>query len=81
MGRVPSAFARAGRARWVVRPRDGRRTLGHDGGNNGFVTALELEPDAQLSLVILSNLGYVDLAELRTRVAELVQAELAAPGR
>ena len=66
---------------WVVRPRDGRRTLGHDGGNNGFVTALELEPDARLSLVILSNLGYVDLAELRTRVAELVQAELAAPGR
>lgn len=66
---------------WVVRARGERRVLAHDGGNNGFVTSFEFEPEAQLALVILSNLGFVDMTELRGRVAELVHAELASPRR
>lgn len=66
---------------WVVRKRGDRVTLAHDGGNNGFVSSLEYEPDAHLAVVILSNLGFVDMAELRTRVADLVHAELSASRR
>ncbi|MEQ1892616.1 MAG: serine hydrolase domain-containing protein [Planctomycetota bacterium] len=66
---------------WVVRARGEQRALAHDGGNNGFVTSLEFEPEAHLALVILSNLGFVDMTELRGRVAELVHAELASPRR
>lgn len=61
---------------WVVRARGEALTLVHDGGNNGFVTSFEHETDTRLSIVILSNLGYVDMAELRSRVSELVHAGL-----
>ena len=61
---------------WVLRERDGQPLCVHDGGNNGFVTSLEHDLGRDLSIAILSNLGYVSMGELRDRVAELVLAAL-----
>ncbi len=57
---------------WVVKTRDGRRVFSHTGGTNGFVTSLECYPDLKMSIIILSNFGFTNMGELRSRVAKRV---------
>lgn len=58
---------------WAQRKRDGRRVIKHDGGNNGFVSDLEIWPDDGLVIVVLSNHGFFeglgDLVERLSRAA------------
>lgn len=61
---------------WIVKKREGRTVYVHDGGNNGFVTSLEYYPDEKLTIVILSNLGYVAMGAVRDEVARLTFAAI-----
>lgn len=63
--RVPYALG------WVVRERHGQRVYRHDGGNNGFMTSLEYYPDRGLTVIVLSNLGFTPIEEIRDRLGEL----------
>lgn len=40
---------------WVVAERFGRKTIGHGGGINGFVTAIDRFPDDQACVIVLCN--------------------------
>lgn len=62
---------------WVMRRRDGRRVIKHDGGNNGFVADLEIWPDDGLVIVVLSNHGF--FSDLGGMVERLARAALAPP--
>ena len=55
---------------WVVRERHGARVYRHDGGNNGYVTSLEYYPDVHLTVIVLSNLGFAPIEEIRDRLAK-----------
>jgi CubicO group peptidase (beta-lactamase class C family) len=50
---------------WMLRPLFGRPCIRHDGGNNGFMATLDYYPDEQLTFVVLSNYGFLDLDALR----------------
>jgi len=66
---------------WVVGKRGDRTVYRHDGGNNGFVTSLEVYPEEGVSIVLLCNRGHVDMGELRDEVAGLTWAALEQDGR
>ena len=63
------------------REREGRTIYAHDGGNNGFVTSLEYDPETKLTIVILCNLGFVQTRELRDDVVRRVIAALDEPNQ
>lgn len=44
---------------WMLRDRDGTRTVGHDGGIDGFSSSLEMTTDGRWVMVALSNLDTV----------------------
>jgi hypothetical protein len=56
----------------MLRPLFGRRCIRHDGGNNGFKATLDHYPDEQLTIVVLSNRGFLDLDVLRLKLLSLV---------
>lgn len=64
----------------VIRDKLGRKYLRHDGGNNGFLSSVEHYPDDGLTIIVLSNRGYVRLDALRTALAESVLAAVPVNG-
>lgn len=46
--------------------------VGHDGGNNGFVSDFERFPDGTV-LIVLSNLGFADMDWIRGAVGEITR--------
>lgn len=49
---------------WMLRERDGTRTVGHDGGIDGFSSSLELTVDGRWVMVALSNSDVVSADEV-----------------
>jgi CubicO group peptidase (beta-lactamase class C family) len=45
---------------WLIGERLGRRVIGHDGLIAGFVSLNEVYPDAQVTIIVLSNLQHMD---------------------
>lgn len=54
---------------WVVRNRHGHISYSHTGGTNGFVSSLEHFPELDVTVVVLSNLGFTDLGSLAGSLA------------
>ena len=54
---------------WVVSEREGHVRHAHTGGTNGFLSSLEHYPELDLTIVILSNLGFTNLGELSRAIA------------
>ena len=42
---------------WVIRTQNGRRTVGHGGGIEGFNTMIQRYPDDRLVVIVLSNIN------------------------
>ena len=59
---------------WVVKERHDERVYRHDGGNNGFISSLEYYPDRQLTVIVLSNLGFTPVEEIRDRLGAIALA-------
>lgn len=51
---------------WFESARGGQRVFWHDGSRGGSRTAVVLVPDAQLGIVVLSNVAHTDPLELAT---------------
>ena len=47
--------------------------IGHDGGNNGFVSDFERYPDGTM-LIVMSNFGFAQIEWVRAAVAEALNA-------
>lgn len=60
---------------WVVRERHGARVYRHDGGNNGYLASLEYYPDQRLTVIVLSNLGFAPIEEIRDKLGEIALSE------
>lgn len=45
---------------WIVGKRGNTRYVRHDGGNNGFISALDRYIDDRVTVIILSNFGFFD---------------------
>ena len=65
---------------WIVRERSGHRSYSHTGGTNGFLTSLEHYPELDLTIAILTNLGFADLGGLSASIAEIALRSAGAPG-
>jgi D-alanyl-D-alanine carboxypeptidase len=50
---------------WVVRQLGSETYFQHDGGNNGFVTDFARDPRKGVTVVVMSNLGFVDPGDYR----------------
>lgn len=56
---------------WIVGERNGHARYSHSGGTNGFLSLLEYYPNLDLTIVILSNLGFADIGGLSSSVADI----------
>jgi CubicO group peptidase (beta-lactamase class C family) len=56
---------------WIVGERQGHLRYSHTGGTNGFLSSLDYYPDLDLTIVILSNLGFTDLGGLSGSIANI----------
>ena len=57
---------------WVVRERLGHPVYRHDGGNNGFTTSLEYYPEDDVTVIIMTNLGFTPIEDIRSGVAPIL---------
>jgi D-alanyl-D-alanine carboxypeptidase len=58
----------------MIRGQAPLKYVGHDGGNNGFVTDFERFPDGT-AMIVMSNLGYAEITWVRAAVAEKLPAD------
>lgn len=56
---------------WIVGERHGQVRYSHSGGTNGFLSSLEYYPTLDLTIVILSNLGFADIGGLSSSIADI----------
>lgn len=42
----------------------------HDGGNNGYLSSLQYYPNAELTVIVLSNYGFAPMGEIRGAIAD-----------
>ena len=59
---------------WFLQTLDGHQIVSHSGGDNGFRTNLELIPDQQIAIVVLTNGDGADPEELSTELRRVVLA-------
>ena len=52
--------------------RNGRRAVGHSGGQQRVSTFLHMQPDQGLAVVIMSNLEGARLGDLAQRIGDIV---------
>ena len=57
---------------WGVGSRDGRRTVGHSGGQQRVSTFLHMLPDHGLAVVLMSNLEQARLGELAQQIGDVL---------
>lgn len=53
--------------------RNGETVYRHDGGNNGYTSNLTWMADSKTAVVVLSNLGFAPIGELRTSLESAIQ--------
>lgn len=56
---------------WEIRPVDGHRVVGHNGGQAGTSTSLKLIPDRQLAVAVMTNLEGAKLDEFVEAILKL----------
>ena len=60
---------------WGISEEWGRRVIGHSGGINGFFTYLNLIPEEELTVIVLSNLDSAPVGQITRDLAAIVLAE------
>ena len=51
---------------WMVSQRHDRTVVRHDGGNNGFVSFVEMYPKEKVVVITMNNIGYTQMDAART---------------